>query len=244
MTLQQALPYLYDGIRSDLSTSYPQDTTNPVTAEDTKVYLHGSAAASVQSDGDTELGFAQRVTTDTVAVSQVRFSFGWNKRQQQMNQGIGRAARVVLQPGDPLGDLGAPGPARQTGTYGTPRSLATLFEFYTLYIWARDASDPSHEAQFIATRNLYNLVHAAAYRYARGSGPQGKAIFLKQKWVQAPGNAERLFGMELEVVGTVESVLPDVAITTVPAPDTILHPVVNGCNPERVFNSVFGGAFG
>jgi hypothetical protein len=214
---------VWEQLRGEFTTWYENDPTHPVTTLGVPCY---SAAGKAASEGATVLGIADRIDDlGRLGVTQLRFDFGANKRSQQINQGLARAARVVMQAGDPTGDMGTIGAGRQCGTFSNPRSLGTLSETFTLYVWAIDKTAPrDYLAQFIATRDLLNEVHAALYRYTRASGAGGKPIFTKLKWV-ATASPERLFGQEIEAIGAIESVLPDTddSSETITGVETDIH---------------------
>lgn len=223
MTTRLGLDYVWEKLREEFSMWYENDTAHPVTTLGTTCY---DVAGKAASEGSTVLGIADRIDDlGRVAVTQVFFDFGANKRTQQLNQGVGSAARVVMQPGDPAGDMGTITAGRQCGTFGTPRSLGTLAENFTLYVWAVDPAYPrDFVKQFIAARELFDEVHSALYKYTRASGAQGRPIFTKLKWVNS-ANPEQLWGQEIEAVGTLEAVLPesDTGTDTVTGVQSVIH---------------------
>lgn len=128
--------------------------------------------------------------------------FGRREKHKQINQGNGRANRVVFQPGDNSGAIGAYAPARNPG--GNPRPLLTLNEKLVVFIWAFDASNPADElTQYQAVRFLHDTVIRAIHltmcgRYSLGA-PQ---------LVVDNGN-ERVFGAEIAVPLAIEALIPD-----------------------------------
>lgn len=128
-------------------------------------------------------------------------SFGWREPSKQINQGAGRANRIVFVPGDPGGALGKNGPARYPGR--NPKPLATLAELFTVYVWAYDPSFPENElVQYKAARFLYDAWYRAAYHAARGTFAVSSAKWNIEK-------NERRFGAEIEAVCTIDAMIPD-----------------------------------
>jgi hypothetical protein len=127
--------------------------------------------------------------------------FGWREKPRH-----GEAARIVWQPGDPLGALGniKGAEAKQPGRF-PKRPLGTLHELFTVWIHAADLTKPRDEvAQYKATRLLFDEWYAAVYRIARGTFQIKSA-----NWELT--HIEGKFGGCLRVVATVEAMLPDVS---------------------------------
>ena len=90
--------------------------------------------------------------------------FGERQPPQQLNQGTGRANRVVFAPGDDAGNL---------GTYDAPvkpgRAARSLWDWMLLarvYVWAYDPSAPEDEiVQWKAVVELHDLVIEAIHAF-------------------------------------------------------------------------------
>lgn len=133
-------------------------------------------------------------------VLDAKFSFGKREPTKQVNQGPGRANRVVFVPGID-GSVGKYDAAREPGR--NPRPIMSLMETAQIYIWAYDPSGPNdEEKQYEAVRLLHDWVVLALYRAGRGwislSNP---------KWVD--DKVERRFGAEMVVTVEVRSPIPD-----------------------------------
>ncbi len=140
-------------------------------------------------------------------------AFGWKEPAKQVNQGPGRANRIVFVPGDPNGAIGEVGPAKYPGR--NPRPLGTLGELVTVYVWAYDATAPTNErSQYGAARRLFDAWYRAAYIAMRGH-----FRLVSTKWVT--GKTERPFGAEIEAVIAIESEIPDTPWQTPPV--TVAH---------------------
>lgn len=151
------------------------------------------------------------------------FAFGRKEVTKQINQGPGRANRIVFVPGlYPGGDLGKDLPPRNPGR--SPRSIATLGEVFTVLVWAYDGAAPENEfKQYKAARLLYDDWRAALYRATHADEPLdaptvGRVSILDQRWVTEKN--ERRFGAEIQIVCVVEAMVPDEhsASTLVPPP--------------------------
>lgn len=128
----------------------------------------------------------------------------WGKKQlaQTVNQGTGRANRVVFVPGE--GDaLGGYAPAQKmSGRAG--RSLADWQVPATVHVWAHDASAPENElVQWKAMVELHDAVVAAIHKFCAGNYQ-----------LRAPRNAspltERQFGCATAFVVAVNQPVIDV----------------------------------
>ncbi len=131
----------------------------------------------------------------------VNVVFGWREPPKTINQGDGTANRICFVPGDAGDALGADMPPRYPGR--NPRPLATLEELFRVRVWAVDKAAPNSErAQYKATRLLYD----ATRRALRLCDPGGLKI-KSQKWVRSV--TERSFGTEIELVCSVDAMVPD-----------------------------------
>jgi len=127
--------------------------------------------------------------------------FGWREAPKQVNQGTGRANRIVLSPGDPGGKVGDLEGGKLPGR--NPNSLATMVELATLYLWAYDATAATDaRKQWRACRRLHDVVLPICIRAFRGRWKQ-----LSKSWIRS--ELERPFGAEMQVVFAVESMVPD-----------------------------------
>jgi hypothetical protein len=157
--------------------------------------------------------FSLEVLHDAVAARFVadaipcEFQFGWREVDRQGNY---QPANIVMVPGDESGSLGEVMGARFPG--GEPvRSLAGLWELFTVTISAFDGSAPENErAQYRATRKLYDHWLRAVYLSAFGNWK-----ITKQQWITA--RKERRFGAALRITGGILAVVPDLPVTLAPA---------------------------
>lgn len=154
------------------------------------------------------------------------FAFGRKEVTKQINQGTGRANRIVFVPGlYPSGDLGKDLPPRNPGR--NPRSIATLGEVFTVFVWAYDGTaaipatdtEPAVPAaaenefkQYKAARLLYDDWRAALYRATHkdeelDEPTVARVTILDQRWVTEKN--ERRFGAEIQVVCVIEAMVPD-----------------------------------
>jgi len=135
------------------------------------------------------------VTTKTCDVS-----LGWKQPTKQINQGVGRANRVVFIPSDPGGKGGKivgahqPGPRRfgpGVGGDTATRALYTWERQLVVSVWAVDGSDPHNEAKQIeAVEDLFELTIRAVHYYAFNNAQWGDV-----DWTTSP--VEHSFGREL-----------------------------------------------
>lgn len=108
---------------------------------------------------------------------------------KQLNQGPGRANRVVFAPGDENGGAGEYTAARNPGR--NPRPVRTLSAVCRVFIWAYDGSAPNNEeAQYEAVWTLHDLTVGAIHRKAHGTYQLSAPRWLNR-------NIERAFGKEL-----------------------------------------------
>ncbi len=123
-------------------------------------------------------------------------SLGWKEPAKQLNQGSGRANRVVFIPSDPSGKGGALGAAHQPGarSFGgdtTVRALCTWERNLVVSVWAIDADAPNdEEAQIEAVETLFELTIRAVHDFAKVNAQWGDT-----SWVAS--TSERQFGREL-----------------------------------------------
>lgn len=129
--------------------------------------------------------------------------FGWRTPAQQV---IG--SRIAWVPGDPAGNIGVNGPARNPGN--NPRSIGTLHELFQVIVSSSDPSDPTNELlQYKATRFLRDAWFRAAYIAARGT-------FQIQSEAWIIDKNERRFGAALRIVCEIQSMIPDEPAPTAP----------------------------
>lgn len=108
---------------------------------------------------------------------------------KQLNQGPGRANRVVFAPGDDSGKAGQYGAARNPGR--VPRPLRTWNALCRVYVWAYDSAAPQdEERQYEAVWALHDWTVRAIHRKAHGTYQIGDP-----RWLSSP--KERAFGKEL-----------------------------------------------
>ncbi len=136
------------------------------------------------------------------------FAFGWRENMRQ----VPSSRRIVWQPGDPSGAVGDVGAARFPGR--NPRPLGTLDELVTIYVEARDDSNPENErAQYQAARELFDALVRALYLAARGN-----YTIASSKWDNSKNLRRR--GAMLVVVVVFASMIPDAPLETAPT-DTV-----------------------
>lgn len=132
--------------------------------------------------------------------------FGWRKPAQAQHDTPGN--RIVWYPGDPRGQLGKVGPARNPGQ--NPRSLATLNELFTVEISGCDLTSLVDETkQYIATRFLFDAWFRAVYKLARGT-------FAIESSEWEIDKKEGRFGATIRVVCTIQSKVPDKEFISAP----------------------------
>lgn len=132
-------------------------------------------------------------------------SLGWKQATKQVNQGTGRANRVVFIPSDPNGAGGKISAPIQVGqqNFGpgvggdtSARALFTWERQLTVSVWAVDLSDPHDEAKQIeAIEDLFEYTVRAVHKFAL-AGAQWGAV----NWVLKPN--EQTFGRELRAALT------------------------------------------
>ncbi len=130
----------------------------------------------------------------------IKCVFGWREPNQQVNQGPAGAARVVLSPGDDSGKVGSSEPAKLPGR--NPKSVATMAELVTLYLWAHDPVEKTDLGQWRACRRLHDVVMPIVIRTFTTRQKE-----ISKTWVRP--DLERRFGAEMRVVLAVEAMIPD-----------------------------------
>jgi hypothetical protein len=129
--------------------------------------------------------------------------------------------RIVWVPGNPLGAAGRFSGPRNPG--GGPRSLGTLVEQFHVVISSNDASAPEDERlNYRATRLLHDAWFRAVYLAAHGT-----ILLDSGEWITE--QLERRFGTAIRVIGTIQSMIPDV---TPSGPDYELAPDDMGAELE------------
>jgi hypothetical protein len=114
--------------------------------------------------------------------------FGVREPTKQINQGPGRANRVVFSPGDESGALGAYDAPVKPGR--NPRSLWDWVLVARVYVWAYDPSDAHDESvQWDAVTELHDCVVEAIHSYTAG--------FYKLSAPRRLGLIEKRFGEEV-----------------------------------------------
>jgi hypothetical protein len=116
-------------------------------------------------------------------------AFGEREVAKQINQGPGRANRVVFAPGDDSGNLGSyEGPVKPGRN---PRSLWDWMLLFRVYVWAYDSSKPEDElVQWAAVVELHDVVMEAIHPFV--------AAFYKPKDAKNLAKPmERRFGKEI-----------------------------------------------
>ena len=128
--------------------------------------------------------------------------FGWRKPAEQ----ISGVNRIVWVPGDASGNVGVVRPAKYPGRLPR-RSLATLMERFHVKISSYDPSDYENERkQYAGTRLLADAWHRACYLAAHGTW-----AIESESWIMVRN--ERRLGAALQIVCTIESMIPDEAVS-------------------------------
>lgn len=131
--------------------------------------------------------------------------FGKREEAKNINQGTGRANRVVVEPrsGSTAGTFGPPRFAT-----GNPKTAATFLPSATLFIWAADLTKPNDElSQYEAVTALQRRVVAAVFRVAHGSFSLGQATDVSK-------SNERVLGSEWAIVLTLNEQIYDLPTPT------------------------------
>lgn len=136
--------------------------------------------------------------------------FGW--REPTLNPKAPGVRKISWVPGDPVGDAGKWLPPVQVE--GSPKSLATLEELLTVYIFAADVSDPTELGQYTAVRKLYDQWFRAIYLAAYSVGTGGRFAAVKHTWDTT--KKERVHGACLRVLCSAQAQIPDVPYTYAP----------------------------
>lgn len=175
--------------------------------------------------GGVQSYFAARSVTAAV-------SLGWKQPTAQVNQGTGRANRVVFIPSDSSGRGGRlsqdglqPG-ARYFGPPASPadttvRALWTWERSLVVSVWAVDTTDPHNEAKQIeAVEDLFEWTVRAVHYFAHNNARWGDVA-----WTTSP--VEHSFGRELRAALTFRHPLFDTE-TGVAYPTPAITPVLSG----------------
>jgi hypothetical protein len=155
-------------------------------------------------------------------------SFGWREPPRQLSS----ERSIIWVPGDDeSGDLGKMLPAKYPGR--NPRPLGNLAELFTVYISARDPSDPDNErAQYHATRALFYEWWRAVYLSAIA---HSEISLLKAGWLIE--KVQHRYGAALRVVGAIHSMIPDYSRATAPADTTAVITVTELDNSDPAFEA-------
>lgn len=114
---------------------------------------------------------------------------GEREAPKQINQGPGRANRVVFAPGDDSGSAGEYAAARSPGR--NPRPVRTWVASSRVFVWAFDPSAPQdEERQYEAVWKLHDWTVLAIHRKAHGTYQ-----LTAPRWLSKP--VERVLGKEL-----------------------------------------------
>ncbi|WP_437623385.1 hypothetical protein [Sorangium sp. So ce1151] len=114
--------------------------------------------------------------------------FGRREPAKQVNQGAGRANRVVFAPGDDSGSLGGYEAPVKPGR--NPRPLWDWTFVGRVYVWTFDPAAPNDEvAQWESLVELHDFVIEAIHSYAAG--------FYAPSSPRLLGTTERRFGEEM-----------------------------------------------
>lgn len=112
--------------------------------------------------------------------------------------------KVSWVPGDDKGDAGA---HSQPLAQPSARSLATLGEVFTIYVYAADPNTPTELAQYAAARLLYDAWFRAVWHACAKVGTVGRFAILSLTWETE--KKERPHGACLRAVCTVQAQIPD-----------------------------------
>jgi len=126
--------------------------------------------------------------------------FGEKEATKQINQGPGRANRVIFIPGDRGFRQGMVGPAKYPGN--NPRSLNTLKEAFRVQVWAVNPTNSSERAQYEAVRLLQDDV----IRIMEKCDPGGLRV-LQSRYMRE--TVECNFGMMIEMQCEIDAMIPD-----------------------------------
>lgn len=126
-------------------------------------------------------------------------SLGWKQPTKQINQGTGRANRIVFIPSDPGGKGGKILATQQPGQrrFGTPtfdvdaRALYDWERQLLVSVWAADGESPHDESKQIeAVEDLFEWTMRAVHYVAKNNARWGDV-----NWTTSP--VEHQFGREL-----------------------------------------------
>ena len=135
---------------------------------------------------------------------------GWKARAKQINQGPGRANRVVFMGSKPDGSAGLILNPRQVGSRHaggdySVRPLSDWSRAVYVSIWAYDGDHPNDEgAQDDAVYQLFAWVQRGVQSVAFGNAVWGATKFTIP--------TERAFGLELLVDLTFQHMIPDLPV--------------------------------
>ncbi len=135
---------------------------------------------------------------------------GDRKPARQLDQAVGSAGRVVIEPviGDAVGELVSP---LRSG--GEPRCVADLKANATIWVWAYDGSTAesadSDRAQYDAAVDLLKVTCAAIWKFAAGRITMGKVTRVRA----GETLHGREFKFELTIREPVNDPTPAVAVT-------------------------------
>lgn len=122
--------------------------------------------------------------------------FGWRIPAQHP-----QGNRIAWVPGDPSGIVGSYLPPRNPG--GSPRSLGTLGEAFTIIISGQDPTEPENELlQYSIVRNLRDAWFVAAYHVAHGAFTVRSELWITDR-------LERRHGAALKMVVELQAAIWD-----------------------------------
>lgn len=154
---------------------------------------------------------------------------GEREAPKQINQGPGRANRVVFAPGDVNGNAGEYTAARNPGR--NPRPVRTWVASSRVFVWAFDASAPQDEEhQYEAVWTLHDWTVLAIHRKAHGTYQ-----LAAPRWLNKP--VERVLGKELVFMLQLEVPILDTPYPLAPQgvqPSTTTYLAMSGSDPGDV----------
>lgn len=154
--------------------------------------------------------YADVTTRFALEIPSVVHVFGWREPPRQFT-----GPRIAWVPGDVAGNIGTEEAPRNVGR--NPRPLATLRELFHCVISSSDQTNPENEhAQYVAVRLLRDAWFRAVYLAAHGT-----VRTVSQAWNIDRQN-ERRFGATIVVVCSIESMIADLPLESVPA-DTAIN---------------------
>lgn len=138
-------------------------------------------------------------------------TFGW--REPTTYPKAPGVRKISWVPGDPTGDAGKLASPVQVD--GLAKSLATLEEVFTVYVYAADVANLVNErAQYRAARLLYDQWFRAVYLAAYSVGTGGRFAVLKHTWETA--KKERPHGACIRALCTAQAQIPDMPYVFAP----------------------------